>query len=109
MNMTLNTDNRINSNVITDPNTPIGDTGWTYGQAVEELIETGAHVDLELFPFAKTMVGIATVGITTGATGDSDALADAEAFERATGWSWGDALDEAAEIQRHRRLFGSSH
>jgi len=31
---------------------------------------------------------------------------DAEAFERETGWSWSDAVDEAATIQRENRIFG---
>ncbi|MCA9804876.1 MAG: hypothetical protein KC777_23060 [Cyanobacteria bacterium HKST-UBA02] len=31
---------------------------------------------------------------------------DAEAFERETGWSWSDAVDEAATVQRESRIFG---
>src|SRR5690606_37968800 len=30
---------------------------------------------------------------------------DAEQFERETGWSWSDAVDEAATIQREKRVF----
>ncbi len=30
-------------------------------------------------------------------------------FERQTGWSWGDAVDMAAELQRERRIFGAPH
>lgn len=30
-------------------------------------------------------------------------------FERQTGWSWGDAVDMAAELQRERRIFGNPH
>lgn len=31
----------------------------------------------------------------------------AKEFERQTGWSWGDAVDMAAELQRERRIFGT--
>jgi len=31
---------------------------------------------------------------------------DAAAFERETGWSWSDAVDEAATVQRESRIFG---
>jgi len=88
------------NNVITDPNTLIGKTGWTYGQAVEEVIASGGTVDLEIFPFAKSMLGI------TG--GDEVESEDTIAkFERETGWSMSDALEEAVETQRDRRLFGT--
>ena len=36
----------------------------------------------------------------------NDEQFDAEAFERETGWSFGDAVDEAATIQRENRIFG---
>ncbi|MGE0265452.1 MAG: hypothetical protein AB7V06_22470, partial [Candidatus Obscuribacterales bacterium] len=30
----------------------------------------------------------------------------AQRFQRLTGWSYGDAVDMAAELQRERRIFG---
>lgn len=38
---------------ITDPSTPIpGVDGWTYGDAVEEMLDLGIAIDLEIYPFA---------------------------------------------------------
>jgi hypothetical protein len=88
--------------IVTNPNTPIpGVQGWTYGQAVRELIEGGNPVDLELFPFAASWLGI-----TSGAPAHDQSVVDVDAFERETGWSYSDAVDEAAEARRSRRLFG---
>lgn len=90
------------SSIISNPNTPIpGVTGWTYGQAVQELIDGGNPVDLELFPFAKSWLGI-----TSGAPARDLSEVEADEFERETGWSYSDAVDEAAQARRSRRLFG---
>lgn len=38
---------------ITDSSTPIpGANGWTYGDAVEAMLDAGIAIDLEVYPFA---------------------------------------------------------
>lgn len=43
------------------------------------------------------------------ANNGTDSSFDAEAFERETGWQWGDAVDEFATRQREQRIFGDRH
>jgi len=93
--------------VITDPKTAIGNTGWSYGDAVEEVIASGGDVDLELFPFASTIVASDSPVIL--ADGRPVYFSQEEQFEHETGWSIADALDEALEAQRERKLFGRRH
>ena len=90
--------------VVTDPKTPIGNTGWTYGDAVEEAIASGATVDLELFPFAAPVTSSSILG-----NDRKIYFSEEEQFEHETGWSVGDAINEALEAQRDRRLFGRRH
>lgn len=45
-------------------------------------------------------------GVALATSANQTGQFDAEAFERETGWNYGDAVDMAAEIQREERIFG---
>jgi len=71
-------------------------TGWKWSDAVEEAI----LAEIEGEQRAQSVGIIATSGASEF---------DADAFERETGMTYGDAMDMAAERQREVRLFGTRH
>lgn len=99
--------------VISDPNTPIpGVKGWTYGQAVRELLSSRLPVDLVLFPFAAAWMGLRTVTEAVEekavdlADMDLDDMTD-EQYERATSYTPEDAMSMALEYREDSILFGN--
>lgn len=98
----MNTNNSNSAAVIRNPNTPIpGVKGWTYGQAVQELIDSGKPVDISIFPFAVAWLGRPVTAA------EQTVETDVDDFELATGWTSQAALELALECQRERRLFGN--
>jgi hypothetical protein len=100
--------------VISDPNTPIpGVKGWTYGQAVRELLNSRLPVDLVLFPFAAAWMGLRPVtpaveqeAVDLAADLDLDAMTD-EQYRLATTWTREDALSMTLECREEDILFGN--
>lgn len=103
--------------VISNPSTPIpGVKGWTYGDAVRELIASHQPVDLVLFPFAahwllrKSEVDVHTEPPTFSV--DIKAVepgytAEELAFIERTGWTPEDALAMALDCREDDILYGN--
>jgi hypothetical protein len=102
------------------------ETGWTWQAACETSIETATANLLA----SKSAAEIADFEAATkwkwSDAVDESILADVEArlrelsqsaenespsdkFERETGWTYGDAVDMAAELRREDRIFGTRH
>lgn len=100
--------------VISDPNTPIpGVKGWTYGQAVRELLSSRLPVDLVLFPFAAAWMGLRPVtaaveekAVVLDPDMDLDDMTD-EQYKLATTWTPEDAMSMALECREEDILFGN--
>ncbi len=74
--------------------------GWSWGAAIAEALDAGHEVDLNELPFEAFIKADEAVDEEDGLV----SIADAD-FERATGWTVGDAIEMAAECRRDARLF----
>lgn len=80
-----------------------GVVGFTWRQAVEEALSYGQAVDLTepltafLAARESAQAALSVAGLET------------DDFERSTGWSRGDAVMLACELNRERRIFGYRH
>lgn len=76
-----------------------GVVGFTWGQAVEEAVAHGQEVDLGAMPMNQYLASV--VATEAGAV-KADA-AEADDFERLTGWKWSDAFEMAVNCRSERR------
>ncbi len=78
--------------------TPVdGVVGFTWGQAVEEAVAHGQEVDLGAMPMNQYLAAV--VATEAGAVKTNAAAAEADDFERRTGWKWSDAFEMAVECR----------
>lgn len=105
------------------------ETGWTWQAACETSIETATANLLASKSAAEIADFEAATNWKWSDAVDESILADVEArirelsqsaendtaerssdkFERETGWTYGDAVDMAAELRREDRIFGTRH
>jgi hypothetical protein len=87
---------------ITDSSTPIpGVAGWTYGDVVEEMLDQGIEIDLEIYPFAEGwQKGVDTWNDSRNA--DVTSSPEIDDYE-AQGWTTDSVLDAVKCIRAEER------